>query len=224
MVGQILGRSRRQVGLTLAAMVVIGGLVAVIPVTAGSAKPLPSSRSGASSATSHKPKAVEIVGPSGTPLNVLGGNLGIQEVPPTTPLEVQGTFNPSSSGGSQTYNLLTAIPENAVVSISSITVTCDKCTGFGFDASGNQYFPSFEVTVFDENAADCTGGSANASTGTIADINANGGEPSVDFTYPTPRGVPVGFTPSGPWCLGVTTAPVGSVLYSQIFVSVDGSQ
>jgi len=202
-------RSWRFVALIVAGMTALGGLFVIMPGPAAGAKSKPSP---APINTGSKLKQVEVVGP-----------VDINEVPPTTPLELQGTFSTGTAATDEgeTYNLLSGVSSAAAVSISSITATCNVCDGFIFNPTEGTYAPTVLVTVFSGNTSNCT---TAPITGTIAQITVNGGEPSVDFTYPSPRTAPIGFTPSGPWCLGVTVTNGSFSTSSTVFVSVNGSQ
>jgi len=157
---------------------------------------------------------VTLAAPDGTPLNVVNGNLASVQVAPAVPVHVQGQFAPGPQGGSITYNLLQGLSKNAIISISSITVTCVFCFQ-NSQGTAAQYYDS--VTVFSNNASDCSG----STSGTAAQVLATSTEPSVEFTYPA-RVVPVGFIPSGPWCLGMTF--YSASVPSPVFVSIDGAQ
>jgi hypothetical protein len=203
-------RRRPRYAKTLAVVLAVGGLLAVIPVTVGAAKSSPTS---SASAAVHKPKAVTLVAPNGTPLNVVNGNLSFIQGAPVTPMHVQGSFIGSSAGTN--YNLLTALPAAATVAISSITATCTGCI-FGQSAYDYNW-----VTIFSSNASDCTTGAAG---GTIAQFVVTSAEPTTEFTYPTARLAPIGFTPTGPWCIGVNVVHPSPASGLALFLSMDGSR
>jgi hypothetical protein len=155
------------------------------------------------------PKKVELVAPNGTPLNVVNGDLGSAvQYAPGMPVHLQGTF---TGGMGADLNLLT-VPEAAVVSISSITVTCLNCVAYQNGTPADT-----QAGFFSGNVPDCS--TTPPVTGTVAVIETDDSDPTVELTFPTPRIAPVGFAPSGPWCLGVYV-PNGS----SYFISIDGSQ
>jgi hypothetical protein len=167
------------------------------------------------------PKQVELVSPEGTPLNVsANGSLSttaIQYAGPGTPIHLQDTFSPAE-GSTTNYDLVTAIPPAATVSISSITMTCLNCISESVAA---------EATIFSLDSSDCAAGPSPSgpANGTVAQLWTNGSEPTTEFTYPTARLAPAGFTPSGTWCLGVTVLTGDSSGFPpQAFITIDGDQ
>jgi hypothetical protein len=202
-------RRRPRFAMTVAMVLAVGGLLAVIPVTVGAAKSSPTT---AAAANPHKPKAVTLVAPNGTPINLVNGSLGSVALPAGVPVHLQGNFA-AGPAGPTTSNLLTGLPRAAQIAISSITVTCIYC-----GAGGTNVGRFDQVVFFANDASDCTG----ATSVTFADIETNDSQASVDFTYPTPRTLPLGFTPMGPWCIGVTVSSSGN--NPPVFVSIDGTQ
>lgn len=163
----------------------------MIPATAGSAK-----------TTGGKISRVELVGPTGTPVNVVNGGIATEQLPPATPLQYQAQVF-----GGTTTNVLTSIPQSTQLSISSITVTCVSCTGED----------STYITLFSGNGPDCT--TAYLTQTDLAEVGTTSDSPSVDFTYPTPLGAP-DFSPTGAWCLGIYVSGASF----PAFVSIEGSQ
>jgi len=181
----------------VALVVVVGTVLALIPATTGTAKIAP------------KPKTVEIVGPDGTPLKVVNGNLAIVPGRPAGPLHFLASAN-LNAGGSMIFNVATGVPAASTISISSVTLTCLTCS------AANNANVNLELLGF--SAPDCSSGH----TDPVVFLDANASEPSVDYTFPTPRATPTTFTPTGPWCLQATlSVPSGT---ANAAFTVDGSQ
>ena len=191
-------RPRRLVGAFLALVVVVSIVLVVGPASRGAAKTAP------------KPKQVEIVGPNGTPVNVVNGSIATQLAPLASPLHFQ-TLLHLNAGNTQVVSILPPIPRTTTVSISSITLTCNVCTG------GSGASQSVDMALNGENSPDCS-----TQAFPVAELLASGAEPTDEFTYPTPRIAPAGFTPTGQWCLQAVFFAAGAAVNAML--TIDGSQ
>jgi hypothetical protein len=191
--------SRLSIGAVVALVVIVGVVLAVVPASTSTAR------------VPGQPKPVEIVGPNGVPVNVVNGSLSAISAP-STPFQFQDSLH-LDAGSTTVVPVEQPIPNGKKISISSITLTCNICT------SGSGAPQSVDVILEAENAPDC---STPVPAYLVADMLVSNAEPTTEFTYPTPRTVPAGFTPSGPWCLHAAFYAGGAAANAAL--TIDGSQ
>jgi hypothetical protein len=157
---------------------------------------------------------VQLVNGAGDLVKAPGGVLDIGDGHGA--LTVNGIVHPVPQGvpfhlqrkiyGSHQVQVAT-FPTNARLFISSITAT-------GIVSAGGP--PGF-VDIFAAADADC----ANALIVRDFEQFNLSSEPTAEFTFPITTVIaPVGFVPSGPWCIGITS----SASMSYTWVTIDGSK
>jgi hypothetical protein len=141
---------------------------------------------------------VVLANSNGTPLNVVHGTLGVGDgkgamtvngnvniLPPGPPLHYEDY-------GLQPFfhNVVKAIPPGVKASITSVAAVCSDPAGGDCD-----------LFLFDAGGSDCSTQAAWDNGNVILVMVVSPSNPSIEFTFPTPRPAP-DFTPNGPWCLG----------------------
>ncbi len=190
--------------LGLAALPVLGVVAIAAFSWIGSAAPV-------SAATG--PSRVELVTPKGTPITTLNGGLGTVSVTPNVQeASVTAAFN--SGLDTTDWPLFEKIPASTRIGVTSVTVTCTTCT------PAQSGYHSITATIYAGNSSTCPYTVEPNATNVIAVLVASQDTPTVEFTYPTPRVAPHGFTPTGLWCIGLR---ISSTDNDTAYVTVNGA-
>jgi hypothetical protein len=176
---------RRTVLVTVIAAV---GLLAIVIFVQG----------GSNASASLGPTKVEVVTSTGTAVKIVNGGLASVGLPPGPAAQTQ-MYVSDGPVALNSLNVLNSLPQHKSLLLSSITLTCISCT------PDSDSIHSLTATLYDGAATHC-GGVVAGGSNTIAVLVASQNQPTVEFTFPSARRVPIDFSASSPWCIGVALA------------------
>jgi hypothetical protein len=157
------------------------------------------------------PSKVQLVNSSGTPLKIVNGGLTQVNQIPGSPLHLQKAIQTVPTGPSG-MALTAKIASTKSFDITSFTLTCVSCN----DAAGAS--PMIRAILW-SGTGDCSFSGQLGPSNLVLEVVASQSQPSVDFTFPTPRVAPVVSTGS-PSCLGLQIDSASGV--EKGFVTLDG--